>query len=238
MIDRLIMTRAAEASGMPTLVPDKIPGTNLTGTAITASAVVALILLFALIVRVFCIPRWRKKRSPGALQTVLESVVGMFEREGQDAVGHNAKYLAPWYLGCCGLIFFGTLTELFGFRPPLTDMNVTLALGASTFVFMIVFGVKEKKAKFFGRYKIVIPILTDAVVPVSMALRLFGSVFSGYVIMHLIYSATDAIQIGGVAPLAVGLPALALILTTLFHAFIQTYVFMMLSYAFVSETTE
>ena len=75
-----------------------------------------------------------------------------------------------------------------------------------------------------------IPIISDAAVPISMALRLFVSVFSGYVIMHLLYSV-----MGNFPILA---PAVASIATTLFHAVIQTYVFMVLSYAFIAETTE
>ncbi|GHU99803.1 hypothetical protein FACS1894211_05870 [Clostridia bacterium] len=227
-----VMAVGEDEGRLPSLAPDTIAGTQLTWTAITASVVVVLILLFALIIRVFCIPRWRKKRTAGVLQTVLESVVGMFDKEGHDAVGHNAKYLAPWYIGCCGLIFFGTLTELFGMRPPLTDLNVTLALGVSTFIFMIFFGIKEKKWRFFSRYSkgLFIPIISDAIVPFSMALRLFCSVFSGFVIMHLLY--------GVMGDWAVGVPALAAVVTTLFHAIMQTYVFMMLSYAFIGEMTE
>ena len=64
-------------------------------------------------------------------------------------------------------------------------------------------------------------------VPLSMALRIFGSVFSGYMIMELIY---------GVIPVAV--PALASVIFTLFHALIQSYIYMFLSFSFVAEAAE
>jgi F-type H+-transporting ATPase subunit a len=216
---------------------DELGLPHITATAVTACIVAALLLLFALVLRIFFIPRWRGKRAPGPLQSVLEMIIGLFDKEGREAIGHNAKYLAPWYIGVCGLILFGTLSELFGVRPPLTDINVTFALGLSTFVFMVVFGFKEKKLKYLGRYKIGIPLVTDMVVPVSMGLRLFGSVFSGYVIMHLL----DGFLWGflGYGSIALSpILAVASVVTTLFHAFIQSYVFMMLSFAFVGETTE
>lgn len=232
MINNLMMKNQTPKIEMPSLAPDKFPGTELTATAVTVSVVVAALLIFALIIRIFFIPKWRKRRSPGVLQTLIESVISMFENEGRDSVGHNAKFLAPWYIGACALIFFGTLTELFGFRPPLTDLNVTLALGLSTFIFMIFFGFKEKKLKFLMRYPqgAFITLISDAVVPVSMGLRLFVSVFSGYVIMELVYSVMGSFPIIA--------PAAASVVTTLFHAFMQTYVFMMLSYAFIGEATE
>lgn len=72
--------------------------------------------------------------------------------------------------------------------------------------------------------------LTDIVIPFSMALRMFGSVFSGYLIMHLIYSLPWFAKIA--------LPALASVIFTIFHALIQSYIFMFLSMSFISEATE
>lgn len=218
----------------------------LTSTLLTCFLMTAIVLVFCLIVRFICIPRWEKRKSPGMLQTVLESVIGMFEKEGHESVGHNSKFLAPWYLGVCCFILVGVLMELLGFRAPISDLNITLALGISTFLMIWIFGVKEKKWARFNRYllrvgkktwKRKIPvfvnpinILTDSVIPFSMALRLFGSVFSGYIIMHLLYS------FGWFAVGPLGL--IGTIIATLFHAFIQSYVFMMLSYAFIGEATE
>ncbi len=218
----------------------------LTSTLLTCFVMTVIVLIFCLVVRFVCMPRWEKKKKPGVLQTVLESIVGMFENEGHGSVGHNTRFLAPWYLGVCCFILMGVLMELLGFRSPISDMNVTLALGLSTFIMIWVFGIKEKKWGRLNRYLIrfkrkktgktvfllpnPINLLTDTVIPFSMALRLFGSVFSGFIIMHLIYSFDW--YIAGVLGLV------GTLIATLFHAFIQSYVFMMLSYAFIGEATE
>ena len=217
----------------------------LTSTLLTCFVVTGIVLIFCLVVRFICIPRWEKKRSQGILQTVLESAVGIFEKEGGESVGHNSKFLAPWYLGVCAFILISTIMELFGFRAPLSDLNVTLVLGVSTFIMIWVFGLKEKKWGRFNRYFFTVTnkkgkkipvfinpinILTDSVVPFSMALRLFGSVFSGFIIMHIAYS----LNWFAIGPLGL----LVALVATLFHAFVQSYVFMMLSYAFIGEATE
>ena len=224
---------AAVEIDVPELIDPGRPFPNLpwlTSTLLTCFLMTALVLILCLVIRFICIPRWRKKASPGSLQTVLESIINMFEKEGRDSVGHNAKFLAPWYIGVCCFILFGVLMELFGFRPPVSDLNIALALGFSTFIMIWVFGIKEKKFKRFKRYINPINILTDSVIPFSMALRLFGSVFSGFILMHLIY------EFGwwAVGPLGI----LSTLIGTLFHAFIQSYIFMMLSYAFIGEAIE
>ena len=61
----------------------------------------------------------------------------------------------------------------------------------------------------------------------SMALRLFGSVFSGYLIMEIVY---------GVSPYV--LPVILEPIFTLFHAVMQAYIFMFLSMNFVNEAIE
>lgn len=230
-------TAAEEAhTGAPSLAPDKFPhkifGLELTSTSITAFFIVVILLIVAAVIRIWFIPRWRDKKHPGPLQSLLEWIIGVFDKEGREAVGHLANFLAPWYIGACAMIFFGIVSESFGLRPPITDMNVTLALGLSTFIFMILFGIKERKGQFFMRYVkgFGIPIISDAAVPISMGLRLFISVFSGMVISELVYNA-----MGNFALVA---PAVVTIATTLFHALIQSYVFMMLSFAFIGETTE
>lgn len=202
----------------------------LTSTLLTCFLLTVIVLILCLVIRFICMPRWEKKDSPGILQTVLESIVGMFDKEGRDSVGHNTRFLAPWYLGVCCFIFFGVLVELLGLRSPISDINIAFALSFSTFILIWAFGFKEKKFGRFKRYLNPVNILTDSITPLSMALRLFGSTFSGYIIMHLIYR----LRWWAIGPLGL----IGMLVATLFHAFIQAYIFMMLSYAFIGEATE
>lgn len=220
---------------LPSLQPKTIFFENsffkITDTMISAVVTTAILVLFALVVRIFFIPRWEKtydKKS--GFRLFLESMVNMFEDNAVSTVGHNSKFVAPWYFAAAAFICLGTLLEMTGLRPPTSDLNVTLALGVTTFILINYYGIKEKRWRRLLRFANPINILTDLVVPFSMALRMFGSVFSGYLIMHLIYSLPWWALIG--------VPAAASVMFTIFHALIQSYIFMFLSMSFISEATE
>ena len=68
-----------------------------------------------------------------------------------------------------------------------------------------------------------------------MTFRLFGSILSGMVMMDLVYILVEGIWYIGL-PLI--LPAILTPLFTLFHAFIQSYVFASLTLTFVQEAIE
>ncbi len=204
---------------------------KITDTMISAAITTVVLILFAVVVRVAFIPRWNKtydKKS--GFRLLLEALVNMFEDNAVSTVGHNSRFIAPWYFAAAAFICIGTLLEMTGLRPPTSDLNVTLALGITTFILINFYGFKEKKWRRFLRFANPINDLTDIVIPFSMALRMFGSVFSGYLIMHLIYSLPWFAKIA--------LPALASVIFTIFHALIQSYIFMFLSMSFISEATE
>ncbi|HEY8390705.1 MAG TPA: FoF1 ATP synthase subunit a [Clostridia bacterium] len=206
----------------------KIGGITITETMISFSIVVLAIILAAVIIRVFCIPRWRKSQKVGAVQMFLEWLIGSIDDNAKELTGHDASFVSPVYLTFASVICLGTLVEMLGLRPPISDFNVTLTLGFLSFAVIQGLGIKRKKFKRLLHYVNPINIVTDGVVPFSLALRMFGSVFSGYLIMHLIYS----------LPFPVGYPLIGNLIFTVFHAIMQSYVFMMLSMCFVSEAIE
>jgi F-type H+-transporting ATPase subunit a len=78
---------------------------------------------------------------------------------------------------------------------------------------------------------VVVPfrILSDLIVPVSLACRLFGNMFAGMVIMDLIYYALGRF--------AIGLPGLAGLFFNLFHPLIQGFIFITLTLSYIEEST-
>lgn len=222
-------------TSLPTLQPKTVffDGSpfKITDTMVSAFLTTVILIVFALIVRIAFIPRWEKtydKKS--GFRLFLEALVNMFEDNAQSTVGHNSGFVAPWYFAAAAFICIGTLLEMTGLRPPTSDLNVALAFGITTFILINFYGFKEKKWRRILRFANPINLLTDLVVPFSMALRMFGSVFSGFLIMHLIYG------LPWFALIAV--PALASVMFTVFHALIQSYIFMFLSMSFISEATE
>ena len=73
---------------------------------ISAYLVTGAILLFAAIVRIFVIPRF--KRIPGKFQLVLEEAVGMFDNMAKTNSPHRNNFLGAYIFAAAAYIFFGT----------------------------------------------------------------------------------------------------------------------------------
>lgn len=201
---------------------------NFTETMFSSVVVTAILIVFAVIVRVFFIPKWEKDvKHTSVLRVFLEWAVGMFSDDSDELTEKYSKAVGPLYFACAAYIMFGVLVELLAVRSPLSDLNCDIVMGSITFIMIQTIGILKHKARRLKHFAPVIPLVTDCVVPFSMALRLFGSVFSGYLIMEIVY---------GFFPIV--LPAFLEPLFTLFHALIQSYVFMFLSMNFINEALE
>lgn len=202
---------------------------DITVTMFSSVVVTVAVIIFAAIVRIFFVPRWNKDfKHTSGFRIAMESAVGMFDTNSKDMTGNYAGPIGAMYFGCAAFIMFGILIELFGLRSPLSDLNCNIVLGLITFFTIMVVGFMRHRARRLLHYAPIIPLVTDCVVPFSMALRLFGSVYSGFLIMDIVYQTV----------LANVLPVIMEPIFTLFHAVMQAYIFMFLSMNFINEAIE
>jgi len=211
-----------------TLSPEKV---NLFGTGImvnpsffTAIAVSAILIIAAIILRLTVIRKL--KDVPGKVQTILELFVGGFSKMAE---GKYGGFIGGYIAITAIYIGLGTLVELLGFRPIMADLNACVAMGVSTFGLIFFFGFKAKGKNRLKHYLNPINIVTDVAVPVSLSFRLFGSIMSGLLITELVYSFLFTSFV---------IPVIVSVITTLFHAFIQAYIFATLSTLFIAEATD
>lgn len=195
--------------------------------------VVVALLLVALILRLTVIRKW--KTTPSPVQMFLEWLVSFFDKSADEMTERYSGIMGPYTLGAAAYICCGVLIEMFGLRPAISDLGACLALALCTFLFIHTLGFASNKARRFKHYLNPINIVSDLAVPVSMTFRLFGSILSGMVIMEMVYILVEGIWFVGL-PLV--LPAILTPLFTLFHAFIQSYVFASLTLTFVQEAIE
>lgn len=206
---------------------------DVTNTLVTAYLATAILILLALIVRIFFIPRFEEK--PRKLQMFLEMTVDGIQVFTDNRIGKWAsKSIAPYIFTVASFIILNGLLELFGLRAAMTDINSTIALALITFMLIQVYSLRKKGLK--GRlqhykpyYLAPIKIVTDLSVPVSLSCRLFGNILGGMIVMELIYSIAVARWI---------IPAFLSIYFTLFHTLIQAFIFITLSLAFMNEALE
>lgn len=200
---------------------------------ISAFTVTALLLIGALLIRIFVIPKF--KYVPGKLQLLLEQLVGFFDGLGKTNSPHRHGFLNVYLFSAGVYIFFGTLFELFGLQAattrgtpislpaPLSDINAAIALGCLSYVVILSGGIAGNGIRGVGKT------LKDFSLPISMSFRLFGALLSGLLVTELVYYYSG---------LSFVLPVVVAVLFTLLHALIQTYVLTMLTSLFYGEVSE
>lgn len=211
-------------------------GFTLAKTVIISYCITAVVLILALVFRIFVFPRF-SFGEPKSFQNIIELAVEAMEKFAKDSLHDYSGQLAPYMFTLAVYMIFAALTELLGLRAPTSDLTSTFAMGLITFFLINYYGIKKKGIG--GRLKgmakptpLVFPmkILSDIAVPVSLACRLFGNMLGGMIVMDLLKSV-----LGGYAS---GIPAVAGIYFNLFHPVIQAYIFIILSMTFINEAIE
>lgn len=119
------------------------------------------------------------------------------------------------------------------FASPTNDINVTAALAILVLIYYIAAGVKKHgifgyiKHHYFSPVWFMAPmnLLEDFTRPLSLALRLFANILAGEIIIMVL-----------IAILPVGLP-IPLMLFELFVAFIQAFIFAILTASYIGAAT-
>ncbi len=215
-----------------TVTPPKVSifGLEINETLLLTWIVMFILLVVAVLIRVLIIPKF--KTIPKGIQNVLEMFVEFCEKFTNSQLGKRGASYAAYIFTIAVMIVSTSFLELFGFRPPTTDINFTIAIALMSFVLINAFGFYY--TGFFGRLKwfvkpkafmLPINLVTHAVIPVSLSFRLFGNMFAGLVVMDLLYGVV-----------AIGIPAVLAIYFNLFHVGIQTYIFLVLTLSFMEET--
>jgi F-type H+-transporting ATPase subunit a len=195
-----------------------------------------LVLLISLIV--FPLMRSRLSRdNPGGFQQVLELVVGGLKGLLHEIIGHHGgKYL---YIigGFAAFIFISNLFGLFFFlQPPTGNPNTTFALSITAFLYFNYQGIKAQGlghylAHFAGPIWWLAPLMFPIELignfarVLSLGMRLFGNIMGEH-------TATGIFM--GLLPFVVPWPMMGL---GIFGAFLQTFVFIMLTMVYIGGAT-
>ncbi len=220
-------------------LPEGIPlfgGMPIYNTMVTALISSVILIVLALLVRLFVFRRFKEK--PKGLQNIIELIVEAMQNYTNSKVGDSTgEALGPYMFTLAAFIGINGILELVGLgilRPAPSDINETAAFALVTFVLIRFFAYRKKgvwgRIKSFGQpTPIIAPIklVVDIAIPVSLACRMFGNLLGGLVIMELIMSVVPIIA-----------PALASSFFTLFHTGMQAFIFITLSLAFIEEALE
>ena len=208
-------------------------GLTVNPSLIAAYLVTAILLLTALLIRIFAIPHF--KTVPGKFQIVIETWVGYFDNLAKTNSPHLNGVLGAYIFAAGSYIFVGTIFELFGVQwmttaghsmalpAPLCDINGAIAMGVFSYGFIMSGGIRKNKLKGIGLT------LNEFSLPISMSFRLFCALLSGTLVTELVYY---TMMLSFVLPVLVG------VLFTLIHAVVQAYVLTMLTSIYYGEVSE
>jgi F-type H+-transporting ATPase subunit a len=162
------------------------------------------------------------------LESLVEGILGLIS----DTMGASVARDFLFIIGASVFfILFSNLSGLVpGFNPPTGNINTTAACGLTVFFLTHYFGWKEHGAKYLRQFTgpflwlaplmIPIEIIGHLARPLSLSLRLFGNIMGDHLVAAIFVM---------LCPLVVPIPIAFL---GLFVAFVQTFVFILLSMAY------
>ena len=213
---------------------------------VTETVIVSWAVMLILIAASLILTR-KLKVIPTGPQAILETGVEFLNNFAKNQFGPFAKFLGP-YMG--SLFLFLLLSNViavlspvevkafghefippFFIRPPTRDINVTAALAVLSITLVLLFGFAARGIKgWFKRLFHPLPMMLPFNLMeygtrlISLALRLFGNILGGYVLMSLIE---------GLLPLA--LPMIFSLYLDFFDGIIQAAIFVFLTSLYISE---
>jgi F-type H+-transporting ATPase subunit a len=248
ILSDIIISKAAQQEIMEALEIKTIFTLTLLGHAfpITETVVVSWAIMLFLVAASLILTR-RLKTVPVGPQAILETAVEFLNDFAHKQFGSFAKHLGP-YMGSLFLFllvanivavvsplefkFAGReFIPLFEIRPPTRDINVTAALAAISITLVLVCGFAARGfSGWFKRLLHPLPLMLPFNIMeygtrlVSLALRLFGNILGGYVMMYLIE---------GIFPIA--LPMIFSLYFDFFDGMIQAVIFVFLTSLYIAE---
>ena len=175
---------------------------------------------------------------PSKGQNFFEVVVSGIENFLVDTAGEEARWLFPLVATIFMYIFIGNLIGLVpGFFPPTANLNTTASCAITVFVFTHYIGIKYHGAKYIKHFLgpvwwmapliFIIELIGHFARILSLSFRLFGNMMGHEIVLAILFGLAGLFF----APL----PIMAL---GIFVAFVQGFVFFLLSIIYFSGAME
>jgi len=194
-----------------------------------------VIIQWIIIVIVAAIVIWATrnlKLRPNKKQVVVEYIYTLLKNVVTANMGEEFLDIIPFIGSLATFLLFMNLTGLFGVPVPTKSFSVTVGMALVTFYMVQYYTIRKYGLKsYFGGYTFPIAIITPInileriMLPVSLALRLFGNILAATFLVELCYEALG--HIGFIPQLGIPIPLHAYF--DIFDGGIQTVIFIMLT---------
>lgn len=172
---------------------------------------------------------------PGKAQLAWEVVIGAIERQVERTIGPRGRRVVPLAFALFAFILIASWLELIpggphpkALPPPTGDINLTAALAVLVIVGVHAASIRAKGLRGYLRHYFrpmwwlfPLNLLEELAKPMSLALRLFGNVFAGMIMVVLIAELFP--------PFVAPLPLVVWKLFAMFVALLQALIFALLT---------
>lgn len=229
---------------VPALQPQELirfAGLSITNTLLTSWIAVLLLVVLALAAtsRMRIVPG----RMQSAAELIMETLVGLVEQGGGPAARRFLPLIGTLFLYILTANWMGVIpgvgslqfagpggSEIAPFRSANSDLSITAAMAIIVFIWVQVTGLRASPRAYFQKFLWppglnLLDTIAELVRPVALALRLFGNIFAGFILVEVVLQLAPPL-----------FPAAALGFE-LFVGLVQALVFAILAVAFLALAT-
>ncbi|MGO3706688.1 MAG: F0F1 ATP synthase subunit A [Mesonia hippocampi] len=214
--------------------------------SITKNVAAMFLTVIVMLLFFFKLARFHKnnERAPSGLNNVLESLV-LFVRDDIAIPQIGEKKYAKFMPFLLTVFFFIWITNLLGLLPGAANVtgniSVTIALGLFTFILILINGNKDYWKHMLWMPGVPVPVrlllapielIGMFIKPIALMIRLFANITAGHIIILSLLGLIFILESAGVAGISVPF-ALFITILELLVAFLQAFIFTMLSALFI-----
>ena len=201
-------------------------------------AIISIILLLLISIK-------NQSLIPSRLQSISEIFYEFIANMISDNIGEKGHKFFPLIFTLFAFILFGNMLGMLPYGFTFTShIIVTFVLAICIFLFVTLLGIFIHGFKFFGLFvpkgvpMLMLPLMIPIEIisylsrPISLSVRLFANMMAGHTMLKIFAGFIVPLGIFGVAPLLVGVALTAL---EVLIAFLQAYVFTILTCIYLNE---
>jgi F-type H+-transporting ATPase subunit a len=205
--------------------------TNLPVYFLTSLGIILVLIIFSIVIGNY-VSKLDVRDKPNIIATLVIQFIDFFNNYVKGYIGKHWKFVTPITLTLAIYVAVANMSGILALESPTRYTSITFSLSIISFVVVQATGfISQSWRHLLGLFKPLWPLfplnlISDLTPILSMALRLFGNIVSGSVILMLVYKLT------GWASLVVA-PAFHLVFDIGF-GLVQTLVLVLLTIVFAS----
>ena len=224
------------------LIPLEIFETNISYT--NSSLFMSLAIIFVTLLLLISIKN--KSLIPSRLQSISEIFYEFISNMVSDNIGDKGRKFFPLIFTLFTFLLFGNMLGMLPYSFTFTShIIVTFVLAMFVFLLVTLLGIFIHGFKFFGLFvpkgvpMLMLPLMIPIEIisylsrPISLSVRLFANMMAGHTMLKIFAGFIVPLGIFGIAPLMVDVALTAL---EVLIAFLQAYVFTILTCLYLNES--